>query len=166
MIISYLILGGNIGDRMNFLRQGVDLLDCRAGRVINISSIYQSEPWGYDDPQWFLNQAVALETNLSPLELLETIQTIEKTLGRQRTHNGFQARTIDIDIILYGNNVINTSQLVVPHPRMTERMFVLQPFAEIAPDVEHPVLHLTIERLRNICKDSKQVKLIDLSFRN
>ena len=155
MKISFLLLGGNLGDRMDYLRRCIDLLNSEAGNVITMSSIYESEPWGFDDPQWFLNQAVALETNLSPFELLECIQKIEKTLGRRRTAaNEYQARTIDIDIILYDNIVINTPELVIPHPRMTERMFVMQPMAEIAPDMEHPVLNCTMAYLRDNCRDS------------
>ena len=149
MKISYLLLGGNLGDRIEYLRRSIDLLRRDAGSIIAMSSIYESEPWGFNDPQWFLNQAVALETNLSPLELLECIQRIEKTLGRLRTHNGYQARTIDIDIILYDNIVINTPELVIPHPLMTQRMFVMQPMAEIAPDMEHPVLLRTMTYLLN-----------------
>ena len=157
--ISYLILGGNIGDRMAYLRRGVDMLDSVAGCVTSLSSVYESEPWGFDDPCWFLNQAVALETNLSPHALLECTQQIEQTLGRLRTHDGYHARTIDIDILLYDNRVINTAQLVIPHPHMAERMFVLQPMAELAPDLEHPMLHQSMTFLREQCADRKQVSV-------
>ena len=155
MEISYLMLGGNLGDRMHYLCRSIDLLNRNAGAVIAMSSIYESEPWGFDSRQWFLNQAVALETNLSPFELLECVQQIEKSLGRRRTQKGYQERTIDIDIILYGNIVINAPQLVIPHPLMTERMFVMLPMAELAPDMEHPVLHSTMTYLKEHCEDTK-----------
>ena len=158
MEISYLLLGGNVGDRMEYLRRSVELLERDAGNVIAISSVYESEPWGFDHPQWFLNQAVALETNLSPPNLLEKIRRIENTLGRQRTTCGYQARTIDIDIILYANLAFNSPELVIPHPRMTERLFVMLPMAELAPNVKHPQLNLTMTQLRENCSDAKQAR--------
>jgi len=158
MEISYLMLGGNVGDRMDYLYQSIDLLRRDAGQIVAMSAIYESEPWGFDHQQWFLNQVVVVETDLSPLLLLKQIQHIEQTLGRLREGDGYQPRTIDIDILLYGNLVINTPELVIPHPRMAGRMFVLQPMAELAPDMEHPVLHRTMEYLREHCADRKQVR--------
>ena len=155
---SYLLLGGNVGDRVSYLRSGVDLLRCNAGCIVSLSTVYESEPWGFDDPCRFLNQAVVLETNLSPHVLLECIQQIEQMLGRLRTHDGYHARTIDIDILLYGARVINTPELVIPHPRMAERMFVLKPMADLAPDLEHPVLHQSMTHLKEQCADRKQVR--------
>ena len=157
-------MGGNVGDRMDYLCRSVDLLRNEVGQIAGISAVYESEPWGFDDPQWFLNQVVAVETNLRPFVLLECIQRIEQTLGRLRTHCGYQPRTIDIDILLYGNHIINTSKLVIPHLRMTERMFVLQPIAELAPDMEHPVLRRTMKYLKEHCTDRKQVKLYELGL--
>ena len=157
MEVSYLMLGGNIGDRMYYLRRSVEMLRHSAGKIIAVSSVYESEPWGFDDPQWFLNQAVAIETNLAPYKLLECIRQIEQTLGRLHTNNGYQARTIDIDILLYGSLVINSSELVIPHPHMTERMFVLQPMTELAPDIEHPVLRRTMTYLSEHCSDARRV---------
>ena len=157
MEMSYLMLGGNVGDRMYYLSQCVDLLHRDVGAIIAASAIYESEPWGFDNPQWFLNRAVAVETNLDPLTLLESTRRIEQILGRQRTDNGYQPRTMDIDILLYGNHIINLPELVIPHPRMAERMFVLQPMAELAPDLEHPVFHRSMGYLREHCKDKKRV---------
>ena len=162
MEITYLLLGGNLGDRIEYLRRGVDLLRRDVGNVQTVSSVYESEPWGFDDPQWFLNQVAAVETNLSPIELLSRIQQIEEHLGRRRTHNYYQARTIDIDIILYGNLVINTPELIIPHPLMCERMFVLQPMAEIAPELQHPILSKTMAYLKEDCADAKEVRKLDI----
>ena len=155
---SFLILGGNVGDRMAYLRRAVDLLRCEAGSVTATSAVYETEPWGFDDPCCFLNQAVALETNLSPHSLLECIHRIELTLGRLRTHDGYHSRTMDIDILLYDRLVLNTPELVIPHPRMAERMFVLQPMAELTPELEHPVLHQNMAYLKDHCTDRKQVR--------
>ena len=155
---SYLILGGNIGDRLDYLRLGVEWLQKDAGNVTAMSAVYESEPWGFDDPCPFLNQVVMIETELDPHILLKTALRIEQTLGRLRSHSRrYQPRTMDIDILLYGKYIINTRELTIPHPRMTERMFVLQPLAELAPDMEHPVLHQTICYLKEICTDTKQV---------
>ena len=155
---SYLILGGNVGNRMLYLQQAVDLLRRDAGCITAMSAVYETDPWGFDDPCRFLNQVVVLETNLSPHTLLECIHRIEQTLGRVRTHDGYQARTMDIDILLYDQLVINTPELVIPHPHMTERMFVLQPVTELAPDMEHPVLHQSMAYLKEHCLDEKQVR--------
>ena len=155
--ISYLILGGNIEERVDYLHRTVELLRREAGYITAMSTVYESEPWGFDDPCWFLNQVVALETNHSPHRLLECIQQIEQSMGRVRTYHGYHARTMDIDILLYDNLVINTPELVIPHPRMTERMFVLQPMAELAPNLEHPVLHKSMAYLKKCCLDKKQV---------
>ena len=156
----YLMLGGNVGNREEYLRQCIDLLHRDAGTVTGMSAVYESEPWGFDDPDRFLNRVVALRTRHTPKTLLEIIQQIEQTLGRTRTHTGYEARTMDIDILLYGNLVIDTPDLVIPHPRMTERMFVLQPMAELAPDLEHPVLHRTMTCLRDQCKDRKTCEVV------
>ena len=153
------MLGGNVGDRMDYLNRCIDLLRSNVGRIAAMSAVYESEPWGFDDSQWFLNQVVVVETNLNPLTLLTYIQRIEQTLGRRRTDNSYQSRTMDIDILLYCNHIINIPELVIPHPRMAERMFVLQPMAELAPDLEHPVLQQSMSYLRDHCDDRKQVVL-------
>ena len=172
----FLMLGGNIGDRLFYLSQCAELLSNNVGQIVAMSSIYESEPWGFNDPQWFLNQVVAVETNISPNVLLEKTKEIEKQLGRVSTRRGgacprplacprpyeeYQARTMDIDILLYGEIVMNTPELVIPHPRMNERMFVLKPMAEIAPDLIHPVLNRSMEYLAKNCTDLKQIKLFD-----
>jgi 2-amino-4-hydroxy-6-hydroxymethyldihydropteridine diphosphokinase len=142
---------------MDYLCRGVECLRRNAGRVTALSAVYESEPWGFDDHCRFLNQVAAVETELDPHALLKIILRIEQSLGRLRTHDGYRSRTLDIDILLYGSRIINTPELVIPHPRMCERMFVLHPMAEIAPNLKHPVLHQTMIHLRENCKDTKQV---------
>lgn len=156
--ISYLMLGSNVGDREDYLRRSIHYLQRDVGRVATMSSLYESEPWGFDDPRWFLNRAIAVATDLAPLTLLASVLQIEQTLGRVRTHSGYQARTIDIDILFYGNRVVNLPNLVIPHPHIAQRLFVLQPMAELCPDMEHPVLHRTMAELRDCCTDTMQVR--------
>jgi 2-amino-4-hydroxy-6-hydroxymethyldihydropteridine diphosphokinase len=137
----YLSLGSNIGDRGANLRAAIDRLG-----PVRESPIYETEPVDYLDQRWFLNMAVQLETDLFPRQLLSRIQKIERELGRERRiPKG--PRTIDIDILLYADVVVRTPALEIPHPRMTERRFVLAPLAELAPNLRHPVTQLTIREL-------------------
>ena len=150
-----------MGNRMDYIRRGVVLLGRDLGVVRAMSSVYETEPWGFDHPCRFLNRAVALDTDCPAGALLDGIQRIERELGRVRTPaGGYRARTADIDILLYGNCTVNIPGLIIPHPRMTERMFVLKPLAELAPNLMHPVLHQTVEYLRNHCTDTLEVRRI------
>jgi len=156
---AYLLLGGNIDDRLYFLERALDMLNNLAGKIKSVSNVYESEPWGFESSQWFLNQAVELETNLMPLILLEKIKLIEKYLGRIRTAEVYQSRTIDIDIVLYNSAIFNSPELVIPHPRMTERMFVLLPMAEIAPDIHHPIYNCSVAYLKEHCCDMSKINI-------
>ncbi|MCY7783544.1 MULTISPECIES: 2-amino-4-hydroxy-6-hydroxymethyldihydropteridine diphosphokinase [unclassified Bacillus (in: firmicutes)] len=134
--IAYIALGSNIGDRETYLRQAVALLHQHdAVMVTQVSSIYETDPVGYEDQDEFLNMAVEIKTSLNPFELLELTQHIENELGRTREVR-WGPRTADLDILLFNRENIETEQLIVPHPRMYERMFVLAPLAEICPQVE------------------------------
>jgi 2-amino-4-hydroxy-6-hydroxymethyldihydropteridine diphosphokinase len=135
---AFLSLGSNLGDREALLNQAIERLQAAGVRTVRRSTIHETEPQDYRDQPWFLNMAVEVETDLAPLALLATIQQIEAEMGRQRTvPKG--PRTIDIDILFYANLIIATPELEVPHPRLTERRFVLDPLSEIAPDLRHPV---------------------------
>lgn len=136
----YLSLGSNVGDRRLHLRRAVDYLKQEGIEVQRQSSLYETEPQDVARQPWFLNIVVQCETQLFPLQLLKVLQRIERELGRVRASAVRRGpRTIDIDILLYGNAVMDTSQLTIPHPRMTARRFVLEPLLEIAPKIRHPV---------------------------
>jgi 2-amino-4-hydroxy-6-hydroxymethyldihydropteridine diphosphokinase len=144
--IVYLSLGSNLGDRAANLRLALEKLG-ELGTVQAVSALYETEPVGLSSQPWFLNCAAKLETEKMPRQLITGILNLEQEMGRQRRQkNG--PRTIDIDILLFGTSVIDTHSLTVPHPRLHERRFVLEPLAEIAPDVRHPVFKRTIRELR------------------
>lgn len=158
MVTVYLSLGSNLGDCLANLDQAVEDLESIGARVSKRSSVYTTEPVGYRDQPWFLNMAVESQTELSPENLLRACQEIEHTRGRLRTFPG-APRTIDLDILLFGRLVVEEPLLKIPHPRLPERRFVLEPLAEIAPGVVHPVLGVTIAVLRDRCVDKSQVAL-------
>lgn len=145
MAITYLGLGTNIGNKRRNLITAAALLAERVGDVLALSGFYETEPWGFESNNWFLNAAVKLNTDYSPQELLVITQQIEKELGRTEKSNGtYHDRVIDIDILLYDDEVLQTPELVLPHPLMHERKFVMEPLAEIAPFVQHPIFKESI----------------------
>ena len=141
----YLSLGSNVGDRDANLREAIKRL-APSVRILRVSPIYETEPVDYTDQNWFLNLAVEAETDLSPNRLLAHIAGIERALGRIRT-TPKGPRTIDIDILLYGDAVVRTARLEIPHPRMAARRFVLAPLADLAPDLCHPVTRQTVREM-------------------
>ncbi len=142
----YLSLGSNVGNREKNLRAAIGKLSHSGVHVLRISPLYETEPVDYTAQPWFLNLVVEAETDLFPRQLLARTSRIERTLGRVRTV-AKGPRTIDIDILLYGNSVIDSPDLQVPHPRMTERRFVLSPLADLQPALLHPVRRETIAGL-------------------
>ncbi|WP_412468034.1 2-amino-4-hydroxy-6-hydroxymethyldihydropteridine diphosphokinase [Pedobacter sp. KLB.chiD] len=155
---AYLLLGGNLGDRMANLKKAIELLSDKAGKVLAISSLYETAAWGKTDQPAFLNQAVALQTRLSALEVLDLALSIEQELGRVRKDK-WGERLIDIDLILFGDQIINIpGKLQVPHPQMQHRKFVMEPLSEIAPDVLHPVLGETMLSICRNISDPLEVK--------
>ncbi len=154
-VTTYIGLGSNIGDKIATCRRALDLLR-RAGRINKVSSFYCTEPVGYPNQDDFINAVVELETSLSPLALLAACHVIEDKLGRSRLLQ-WGPRTIDLDILLYGDEVINDSELSIPHPLMAERGFVLVPLSEIAPQKMHPVLRKKTVDLLNELNDAHRV---------
>jgi 2-amino-4-hydroxy-6-hydroxymethyldihydropteridine diphosphokinase len=142
---AYLSLGSNIGDREAQLRDAVTRLTA-LGRLAALSSFYETEPVEFTEQAWFLNCALALETAKTPQELMIEILRIEEQMGRRRVQNK-GPRSIDIDILLFEDEIIDSKELTIPHPAMHERRFVLEPLAEIASEIVHPVLKKTIREL-------------------
>lgn len=160
----YFGLGSNLGNKEENLLQAIDMLSKKC-QLQAVSSAYETEPVGYEDQDWFVNCAVYAKTDLSPQELLDFIETIHKKLKRKRTIK-WGPRTIDIDILFYGNETIKTAELEIPHSRLHERQFVLMPLAEIAPDLVHPVLKKTITDLQKELPMDKAVKRKESSCEN
>ncbi|NCB98368.1 MAG: 2-amino-4-hydroxy-6-hydroxymethyldihydropteridine diphosphokinase [Bacteroidia bacterium] len=156
-----LLLGSNKGDRLNFLNLALDRIDQISLKTPVVSHIYESEPWGFDSKTWFLNMAVSIQTDLSPETLLDKLLEIESDLGRKRDPQakGYESREIDIDIIIFGEIVLEGERLVIPHPRAHLRKFVLVPLNDIASDYTFPVSGKSICELLKDCPDKSDVKL-------
>lgn len=157
---AYLLIGGNMGSRLQNLGLAEELIRIRLGNIVQRSSVYETAAWGKTDQQPFLNQALLLHTELEAPELMRRILRIELEMGRERMEkNG--PRIIDIDILFFNDLVLDTPQLRLPHPALQLRRFVLVPMAEIAPHLVHPVLHGTITELLEHCPDQLAVQKLE-----
>jgi 2-amino-4-hydroxy-6-hydroxymethyldihydropteridine diphosphokinase len=153
----YLGIGSNLGDRESNLRNAVEKAEEFAGKIVKVSSVYETEPWGFSSVDQFLNMVVEIKTSLRPSGLLGRLLMIESLMGRLREGKQYSSRIIDIDILFYGHHAIRTKTLEIPHPRLHERKFVLVPLAEIAPDLVHPGLKKDIAHLLSECSDKSKV---------
>ena len=160
MPITYLLLGSNLGNRLDLLKQARNLIATRLGTITQHSGIYETAAWGLENQQAFLNQVLAVETALIPEELLRQINNLEAELGRVRLER-WGARVIDIDILYYDQLVLQTQRLTIPHPELQNRRFTLVPLAEIAPDYVHPALQKSNEQLLEQCSDKLPVTLLE-----
>ena len=154
---AYLLTGGNIGNREDFLQQAKDMLEQHCGKITAASTIYETAAWGNTEQSPFLNQALELTTNLNAKQLIRRILKIEKMMGRERKEK-YGPRNIDIDILLFNDEIYNISFLKIPHPEMQNRRFALLPLVEIAADRVHPVFKKSIRNLLNECPDTLDVK--------
>ena len=156
---AYLLTGGNMGDRQQYLSVARELIGAECGKIETASSLYETAAWGKTDQPAFLNQALQIKTPLDAGQLIRNILEVEKKMGREREEK-YGSRIIDIDILLFNDEVINTTLLKVPHPEMQNRRFVLAPLMEIAPGLIHPVLNKSISELFRDCRDTLAVKKI------
>ena len=149
MTRCYILFGSNQGDKEALLEQSCALINNRCGTVVERSSAYLTEPWGFEAEEWFLNELLVVDTEMEPDDLMDALLEIEKELGRVRIpgYQGYTSRTCDLDILYYGDQVIHTDKVDVPHPRLHLRRFALEPLCEVIPDFQHPVFHLSQTQL-------------------
>ncbi len=159
MIRLYLLLGGNLGDKKKVFEETISRIARRVGTIAAKSIVYETEPWGFESKDMFWNQVIEVLTELSPEQVLLQAQQIEQEMGRIRKANQYDSRVIDIDILFYGDRVIDQENLTVPHPRIQERKFALIPLNEIAPGLIHPVFHKSIAQLLLECQDNLDVRI-------
>ncbi|HHC80269.1 MAG TPA: 2-amino-4-hydroxy-6-hydroxymethyldihydropteridine diphosphokinase, partial [Flavobacteriia bacterium] len=162
---TYLSLGSNLGNKLLNLQQAVDFIAQKVGRVVKISSVYKTKSWGFESDD-FLNCCIEVSTHLNPEDLLDTILQIENDLGRVRGASGnYKARIIDIDVLLFDDEIIFYKNLKVPHVKMLERKFVLVPLTEIAANVKHPIAKKTILMCLQGCEDTSEIEETDLHLK-
>ena len=153
---AYLLLGGNIGDRLTNLEKAKELLEKQIGKIIKHSSVYETASWGNNDQPDFLNQVLLFETKLTAEQIMEQILFIENKMGRVRSEKN-ASRAIDIDILFFNEDIIQTKNIIIPHPQIQNRNFVLYPLNELSPQLQHPVLKKTINELLLQCNDALAV---------
>ena len=156
-----LLLGSNLGNRKQFLDKAIELIKSEVGSVIKASSIYESEPWGFNSNNFFLNQVMIVETTYLPQTILKKLQKIEKELGRKIKSQTYRNRTIDIDILFYDEMQLENENLKIPHPQLHLRQFTMIPLVEIAGDYIHPVLEQRLDLLATNSTDNKSVKVFE-----
>lgn len=154
----YILLGGNLGNRQRMIGAAIGQIQTIIGAVLDRSSVYETEPWGFPDQPYFLNQLIMVHTELLPEPLLDHIQEIETQLGRVRNGASHGARLIDIDILFYDQQVFRSERLTIPHPQLHLRSFALTPMMELAPDFIHPVFQVPIRELYRRNQDALIVR--------
>ena len=157
---AYLILGSNKGNKQDHLQSALKSIEEKAGKISVKSSVFSTKAWGNTNQPDFYNQAILIETELSPQDLLKQLLFIEKEEGRIRTKEKWQERTLDIDILFYNNDIITTPELTIPHPHIQNRMFVLVPMVQIAMRFVHPLLDKSMMLLMAECEDKLEVKIV------
>ncbi len=163
METCHILFGSNMGDKNEIFAQACLFINNRCGRIVAVSSAYESEPWGFEAEEWFMNRLISVETELEPEEMMQQLLGIEAELGRVRhpETDGYTSRTADLDILYYGSRIVVTGSLVVPHPRLHQRRFALLPLCEMVPQFVHPAFKLTQTELLERCPDTSEVRKID-----
>ncbi len=152
-------LGSNMNDRQGLLKEARAKIQITVGKILAKSSLYESEPWGNSQLNWFLNQVIIVNSPQSPIELLRLCKKIEQTMGRSAKRGvDYEDRVIDIDILFYNNEVVSEPNLKVPHEKIPQRRFVLEPLVELIPQFVHPVFNLSLTHLLDSCEDRLAVK--------
>ncbi len=157
----YLGIGGNLGDRLQNIRTAIELISDRIAIPKKTSSVYMSEPWGFEHAKHFTNAVVMLITDKSIDDIFKIITSIELEMKRVRSNSGYQGRTMDIDILFYDSNIIESDSLIIPHPKLQDRLFVLMPMCEIAGEFEHPIFRKNINTLLQDCKDTGKIRILN-----
>ena len=163
METCFVLFGSNMGDKKAIFDQACLLINNRCGHVVQVSSAYESEPWGFETKEWFLNRLIIVETELKPEEMMRQLLDIEAELGRVRhlDAEGYSSRTADLDILYYGSRIVLTESLTIPQPRLHLRRFTLLPLCELAPEFVHPAFNLTQTELLKRCFDFSEVRKIE-----
>ena len=159
----FVLFGSNMGDKESIFSQTCLLINNRCGQVVKVSAAYESEPWGFEAKEWFLNRLIIVETELDPEEMMRQLLDIEAELGRVRHPEveGYTSRTADLDILYYGSRIVLTDSLTIPHPRLHERRFALLPLCEMVPQLVHPAFDFTQTELLRRCHDFSEVRKIE-----
>lgn len=158
-----ILFGSNMGDKNKIYTQACLLINNRCGRIVAQSSAYESEPWGFEAKEWFLNRLIVVETELEPEAMMRQLLGIEAELGRVRhpETGGYTSRTADLDILYYGSRIVLTDSLTIPHPRLHQRRFALLPLCEVVPEFVHPAFNMTQTELLKRCFDFSEVRKIE-----
>jgi 2-amino-4-hydroxy-6-hydroxymethyldihydropteridine diphosphokinase len=154
----YILSGSNLGDREKALTTAKQEIQLHCGSISACSSIYESDPWGFDSDEKFLNQVILLTSKLGPYALLAKLQEIEKKMGRIRTKSGYESRIIDLDILYFNDEIIQNEALKIPHPAMHQRAFTMVPMEELAPNFLHPILKISQKEILSALADKKDIK--------
>jgi len=157
-------IGTNLGDKAGNLKTALGSINENIGRVVRTSSVYETQPWGFNSEDQFLNMVAEVESELKPSGLLGRILMIESKMGRLRNGKEYASRLIDIDILFFEDKILDTKSLVIPHPKLHERKFVLVPLAEIAPDFIHPIFKKDVKTLLKECRDKGNIRLHDCTI--
>jgi len=158
----FLGIGGNIGDKRENFKKVHQLINERLGHIVDSSSVYETPPWGFHSEDPFWNQVLIIETKLEAEEILWRINEIDEVFGRERDKEGYSSRKMDVDILYFNDEYYETPSLIIPHPKIPERKFVLVPLTEIAPDYKHPLRRLTNLQMLENCRDKSLIKKINL----